>query len=83
MTDRARLHRDGKGATFVGAGGYTGYRLLRIAKGKLHPESKWAVVRERHQRHGTLETILMPLRKWKALLAEAREQERREKGRRS
>jgi len=71
VTDKAKIHRDGRGATFLGAGGYTAYRLLRIAKGRLHPESKWAVVKERHQRHGASQELMMPLRQWDALLAEA------------
>ena len=73
MTEKAKVHRDGKGATFVGAGGYSAYRLLRIAKGRLHPESKWAVVKERHQRYGSSQEYMMPLWKWEDLLAEARE----------
>ena len=73
MKDRSKVHRDGKGATFVGAGGYSGYRLVRITTGRIHVESQWAVVKERHQRHGTLEVILMPIRKWEKLLQQARE----------
>ena len=73
MKDRSKVHRDGNGATFVGRGGYTCYRLVRITTGKIHVESIWAVVKERHQRHGTLEVIIMPIRKWEKLLEQARE----------